>query len=98
MPNPTPAEFTVQIGPTYTIDTSAELTAWAAVQGRSVSAVTRECTEEGLERLRRAWLLDHGPIPADVLAAATQDVKERGDRQAARKRKVAKRARQSEAA
>ncbi|MET0426687.1 MAG: hypothetical protein ABW046_22660 [Actinoplanes sp.] len=87
MPNPTPAKYTVQIGPTYSVETAAELTAWAALQGRSVSEVTRECTEEGLRRQRRRWERDHGTIPFSVLNRATEDVAARGDRQAARKRK-----------
>lgn len=87
MPNPTPAKYTVQIGPTYTVETAAELTAWAKVQGRSVSAVTRECTEFGLRHLREQWEREHGALPAGPLVRATEDVADRGDRQAARKRK-----------
>lgn len=87
MPTPTPAKYTVQIGPTFTVDTAAELTAWAQQQGRSVSEVTRECTERGLKQLRRAWEREHGAIPAEVLEAAASAVADRGSRQAARKRK-----------
>lgn len=87
MPNPTPAIYTVQIGPTYTVETAAELTAWAAVQGLSVSKLTREATEAGLALLRAKFISEHGPIPAKVLADATEEVKARGDRQAARKRR-----------
>jgi hypothetical protein len=87
MPNPTPAKYTVQIGPTYTVETAAELTAWARQQGRSVSDLTRECTEEGLLKLRKRWEREHGTLPFGVLHRATEEVAERGERQAARKRK-----------
>jgi len=87
MPNPIPATYTVQIGPTYAVDTAAELTAWATVQGLSVSKLTREATEAGLALLRAKFIAEHGPIPAKVLADATAEVKARGDRQAARKRR-----------
>lgn len=87
MPNPTPAKYTVQIGPTYSVDVAAELTGWAVLQQRSVSEVTREATERGLELLRDEWRAAHGVIPHSILAAATEDVTARGDRQAARKRK-----------
>lgn len=89
MPTPTPAKYTVQIGPTYTVETAAELTAWAAKHGRSVSEVTREATERGLELLREGWIENSGPLPKTLLAQATRDVRARGDRQAARKRKGA---------
>jgi hypothetical protein len=93
MPNPTPAKYTVQIGPTYTVETAAELTGWAVLQGRSVSEVTRQATERGLELLRQEWRTAHGVIPHSVLERATEEVRDRGDRQAARKRKVAARPR-----
>lgn len=87
MPTPTPAKYTVQIGPTYTVETAAELTAWAQVQGRSVAEVTRQATEAGLAKLRRTWVKEHGELPTGVLGHATSEVTARGDRQAARKRK-----------
>lgn len=90
MPNPTPAVYTVQIGPTYTVEAAAELTAWARVLGVSVSLLTREATEAGLALLRPKLIAEHGPIPSKVLAAAADEVKARGDRQAARKRKYGK--------
>jgi hypothetical protein len=99
MPNPTPAKYTVQIGATYTVETAAELTAWARAQGRSVSAVTRECTELGLEILRARWAAENGkPLPASLLAEVAPDVQDRGDRQAARKRKVARSGRRTDTA
>jgi hypothetical protein len=87
MPNPTPAKYTVQIGPTYTVETAAELTAWARAQGRSVSEVTREATERGLELLRTDWIGGGGRLPKALLRECEDEVRERGDRQAARKRK-----------
>lgn len=87
MPNPTPATYTVQIGPTYDVPTAAELTGWAILQQRSVSDVTREATERGLALLREEWREAYGVIPHSVLTRATEDVAARGERQAARKRK-----------
>jgi hypothetical protein len=89
MPTPTPAKYTVQIGPTYTVETAAELTAWAATQRRSVAEVTRQATEAGLALLRAGWIVEHGPLTSEVLAVASADVTARGDRQAARKRRGA---------
>ena len=52
MPNPTPARYTVQIGPTYTVETAAELTAWARQQGRSVSDLWVREIDGGMPRWR----------------------------------------------
>jgi hypothetical protein len=87
MPNPTPAVYTVQIGPTYSVETAAELTGWANLQQRSVSDVTREATERGLALLREEWREAYGVIPHSVLTRATEDVAAGGRRRASASRR-----------
>jgi len=62
MPNPVPARYTVQLGPTFTPEMAAELAAWGELLSKSTSVVIRECTEDGLERLRADFI-------AEVMAA-----------------------------
>lgn len=87
MPNPVPARYTVQLGPTFTPDTAGELAAWAELRGKSISEVTREAAEEGLGRLRATWAAETGrrPVPAR-LAELTAAAAERGSKQAKRRR------------
>lgn len=87
MPNPVGRKFTVQLGPTFTPDTAGELAAWAELRGKSVSEVTREAAEHGLNLLRREWAAETGrrPVPAR-LAELTAEAAERGEKQATRRR------------
>ena len=93
MPNPVPAKYTVQLGPTFTPEVAGELAAWAEVLGHSTSEITRWCTETGLEQLRtdfRARLAAaRGPgaeLPGSVLAFHVKAAQERGNRQVQRRK------------
>jgi hypothetical protein len=86
MPNPVPAKYTVQLGPTVTPEVAGELAAWAEVQERSTSEITRECVDYGLENLRKQWQRVYGTIPAEVLARHVAAARERGEKQVARRR------------
>lgn len=99
MPNPVPRKYTVQLGPTFTPDVAGELAAWAEVQGRSVSEVTREAAELGLRTLRRRWEKDHGgPLGATRLSVHVEAAAERGEKQAARRTKSDRARRNADAA
>lgn len=88
MPNPVPAEYTVQLGPTVTPEVAGELAAWAAVQRRSVSRVTRECIEAGLEVLRSDFRAQDAAAHFDdeLLATHVAAAAKRGDAQVSRRR------------
>lgn len=86
MPNPVPARYTVQLGPTVTPQVAGELAAWAELQQRSASEVARECIEFGLENLRTRWRAEFGALPGARLAAHVAAAEERGARQVSRRR------------
>lgn len=83
MPNPTPAKYTVQMGPTFTPEVAGELAAWAELLGTSASKVTRECAEEGLTRLRAKLAKRAGltGMPVEVLDRQVEAARGRGVRQ-----------------
>lgn len=86
MPNPTPAEYTVQLGPTVTPEVAGELAAWAALSRSSVSKLTRWQIEAGLEA-NRAYLVErYGPLPTALLAEHVAEAVKRGERQVSRRR------------
>lgn len=94
MPNPTPARYTVQMGPTFTPEVAGELAAWAELLGVSASQVTRECAEEGLRRLQAKFAKRAGrEMDGEVLARQVEAAEERGSRQVRTRRAYDKRTR-----
>lgn len=85
MPNPVPRKYTVQLGPTFTPDTAGELAAWAEQRGMSVSAITREAAERGLEILRQEWTAAAGRLDPVRIAHHVDEAAQRGEAQAARR-------------
>lgn len=98
MPNPVPARYTVQLGPTVTPEVAGELAAWAEVQGRSTSEITRECVSYGLENLRKQWVRVFGGIPPETLRTHVDAMRERGNKQVSRRRSYDERTRTAAAA
>lgn len=86
MPNPTPAEYTVQLGPTVTPEVAGELAAWAALAKISTSKMTRRAIDTGLEVLRSKLSAELGEMPASLLAEHVAEAARRGDRQVKRRR------------
>lgn len=93
MPNPVPARYTVQLGPTVTPEVAGELAAWAEVQERSTSEITRACVNAGLEALREQWQREHGALNNRTLAPHVAAAQERGEKQVARRRQYDERTR-----
>lgn len=96
MPNPVPARYTVQLGPTVTPETAGELAAWARVTERSSSEMARLLLEEGLKRQRAKLEREHGSLPADLLDECVAAAQERAERQVSRRRSYDKRTRNGE--
>jgi hypothetical protein len=96
MPNPVPARYTVQLGPTVTPEVAGELAAWAEVQQRSTSEITRECIDYGLENLRKQWVRVYGALGGTLLAFHVDKARERGEKQVARRRGYDERTRSAE--
>lgn len=86
MANPTPARYTVQLGPTQTPEVAGELGAWAELQQRSVSVVARVLIDDALPRLRKRWEREYGALPAEMLERHTRAAQERGAAQVKRRR------------
>ena len=96
MPNPTPARYTVQLGPTVTPEVAGELATWAEVQQRSVSEATRECIEAGLMNLRLGWIAEAGrALDAELLEKHVYAAEVRGAEQVARRERYASRTREA---
>lgn len=96
MPNPVPARYTVQLGPTVTPETAGELAAWARQTGRSTSEMARLLLEEGLRRQRAKLEREHGSLSAGLLAECVAAAQERAERQVSRRRSYDKRTRNGE--
>lgn len=86
MPNPTPAEYTVQLGPTVTPEVAGELYAWAALAGGSRSKMIRRVIDAGLEVLRSDLRAQYGEIPAKLLREYLDFANKRGETQVAARR------------
>ncbi len=106
MPNPVPAEYTVQLGPTVTPEVAGELAAWGELLGRSTSKVAREAIDAGLEVLRADWratAVARGTatakrgMPAATLARHVRAAQERGRTQVGRRRAYDERTRKAQA-
>jgi hypothetical protein len=98
MASQVPGQYTVQLGPTFTPEVAGELAAWAEVQRRSVSEVTRECAERGLRELGLAWAAQHGALNRRTLRAHIEAAAARGVKQADRRRSYDRRTREARAA
>lgn len=85
MPNPVPAKYTVQLGPTVTPEVGGELAALGELSALSMSVVARMAIDEGLPKVRRVLQELHGPLPAEALAYHVQRARERGERQVRRR-------------
>ncbi len=105
MPNPVPARYTVQLGPTVTPEVAGELAAWAELLGDSVSEVSRAAINAGLEVLRGDWratAVARGTatakrgMPAVTLARHVEAARARGKTQVARRRKYDERTRSTQ--
>lgn len=108
MPNPVPAKYTVQLGPTFTPEVAGELAAWAELLGESTSVITRQCTEAGLAVLREVYASDavtRGLARASTAASLpgrallrkhVEAARERGNRQVKRRRNYDERTRKGE--
>lgn len=86
MPNPFPAEYTVQLGPTVTPVVAGELAAWAALAKTSTSKMTRRVIDAGLEALRADLRAEVGAMPPAVLAEHIEKAEKRGETQVKRRR------------
>lgn len=104
MPNPVPAKYTVQLGPTVTPEVAGELAAWAKMLGKSNSEVARECVDAGLAVMARDYATqlrrDKGfaGLPGDVLAECIEWARARGETQISKRRSYAERTRAGETA
>ena len=80
MVNAIPAKYVVQLGPAVTVETDAELTAWAELDRQSKSALARESIEAGLARVRAAVR----KRAAAALGLSAEEVQQRFDEAYAR--------------
>jgi hypothetical protein len=104
MPNPVPAKYTVQLGPTVTPEVAGELAAWAKMLGKSTSAVVRECIEAGLAASTREYTTQlrltsgYASLPNDVLEECIAAARDRSNVQVSRRRSYDDRTRRGETA
>jgi len=96
MPNPVPAKYTVQLGPTVTPEVGGELAALAELSGLSMSVVARQAIDKGLPRVRRELERTHGLLGGERLQHHIDQARERGERQVRRRLDYDKRTRAGE--
>ena len=96
MPNPVPAKYTVQLGPTVTPEVGGELAALAELSGLSMSVVARMAIDKGLPKVRRELQAQHGALDEGRLQHHIEQARERGERQVRRRLDYDKRTRAGE--